>query len=435
MRLVLTIPDGWTVKQAPGDKFVAVLPGGNGSKPRAIITYGPMRPKPENARSWIESVAGSERGEGTSVAIGRHIDRETRDGWSMHLVEVEISDGANVVESRLCAFYTFMEHAAHAIARTGSLEAMGEKVQELDEILATGRPEWRQKVCLADLWDFEVGRGRARDRTALGRGPGTEPNERDQELATVSAAVRRGGILLGLERHAEALDALEEAIELDDGSEPARYFAGLALLGLDRKTEAIGRWREALELAPDSVDTHYNIGQACYELGDFEAALASFTRVTELAPDDFLARRKVIQCLYALDRFEEGFAERKRFREQWSRSRDPRAKVISEYVFDQFAGDGYMVHALETLRPRNPKIYALLIFQAVVSDDRPLSASVLVETSDKARAAGTPFVIGVEAGGEYKVVSLEKDLPHHKAMRREVLRLLDQAMTAADEAG
>lgn len=435
MRMALSIPDGWDVKQAPGNKVAAILPSDNGSKPRAIITYGPMRPKPDDANAWVQSVVGSERGEGTSVAIGRRSDRETRDGWSLHLVEAEVRDGAGaVLESRLCAFYSFMEHAAAAIARTGSAESMQDMGDALNEILDSGRPEWQQKVCLADLWDFELpGRPRASDRMASHRGEDAERTGRDEELATAAAALRRGGLLVGLERYEEALEALDRAIELDERSEPARYFAGIALVALDRKTEAIERWSEALELEPDSADTHYNIGQARYDLGEFEEALASFTRVTELDPDDFLALRKVIQCLYALDRFDQGFAERKRFREQWARSRDPRARVISEYVFDQFPGNGYVVHALETLRPKNPKIYTLLTFQATADDDTPMSAAVLVETSDKARAAGTPFVVGVELGGSFKVVSLEKDLPHHGAMREEVVRLLDEALAAKDD--
>ena len=112
---------------------------------------------------------------------------------------------------------------------------------------------------------------------------------------------------------------------------------------------------------------------------------------------------------------------------------DPRARFITEYVFDQFKGDGFWVHALETLRPRNPSMYPVLTFRAVEvhgHHDHPLPATVLVETSDQAKQAGTPFVLAVKAGPQYRVIGASKGLPPYAELKVDVLRLLTDALRA-----
>jgi len=240
------------------------------------------------------------------------------------------------------------------------------------------------------------------------RGPG-EPTERAG--ASSGEVVRSGGIPWH-----------------DGGTERV---VGCEYGDLDKHAEAITAWEKALGLSPDRVDTVYNLAQARFFLKEFEAALVGFQTVARLDPDDFMTTRKIAQCLYALERYDEGAAARVRFREQWSSTHDPRARFLTEYVFDQFQADGFWVHALETLRPRTPSVYVLLTFQAIEihgHHDHALPAAVTVETSDQAKQAGTPFVFGVKAGRQFRVVGMSKDLPPYPELKTEVVRLLAEAL-------
>src|SRR5262249_52354344 len=102
---------------------------------------------------------------------------------------------------------------------------------------------------------------------------------------------------------------------------------------------------------------------------------------------------------------------------------------LAEYVFDQFAADGFFVHAVETLRPNDPE---LLAFRAMTgpSHDIALPAAVVVETSEIARAAGTPYVIAVMTATGRRVVASRGTLPPYTQLKAEILPLLVEAVRA-----
>jgi hypothetical protein len=119
------------------------------------------------------------------------------------------------------------------------------------------------------------------------------------------------------------------------------------------------------------------------------------------------------------------------FRRAWETTTDPRARLVTEYVFDQLAGDGFWVHAVETLRPQDPALYPVLAFRAFHHEpERALPAAVVIETSEQAKSAGTPFVIAVIAGSVYRVIRAVAVLPPYAELRPEVLRLLGDALRA-----
>ncbi len=440
MHLDLGFPSAWVRKEAPGSRFVAVLPGATpDALPQAIVTYGPIELRPDEPKAWQEEVAASDTPRGARVRIGRTLDRQSSTGWPLRLIEVElarISDNS-IVEVRLCAFFTFFEHTAVVIARAGDRAALDAVTPTLLSLLATGVPNWTGATTpLAGLWDLpsrvvtEPMRVQP-DLAALS----AELEEIDQALAetvTVEGQVRRGRTLLLLKRPEEALTAFAAALALDDRHEAAHYFRGVAHGDLGQHGAAVEAWERAAQLVP-RADTYYNIGQARFFQKQPEAALAAFQRVLELEPHDFLTGRKIVQCLYALGRFEEGQAARMKVRSQWETTRDPRARFVSEYVFDQFDADGFSVHAIEVLKPAKPSIYTLLVFQAVAlhgHHDHPLPASVHVETSDEAQAAGTPFVVGLRTGDRFKVIGVSASLPPYPDTKREVVRVLREALTA-----
>jgi tetratricopeptide (TPR) repeat protein len=432
MNLSLPFPASWQIKHTSDGRVAAILPGPPGAElPDVVVTFAPLIVKPDDPRQWADQIARSDLPRGAVAKLGRSVDQTTHDGWPMRLVEAEVSIESRLIELRVCAMYTFLEHAVAVIVRAGNRERWQARSAELLELLAHGRPDWRaQPLCLADAWDLE--RPRAQQRTSVARA--SRPDFFEQELARLAAIetptaddhVLRGVTLLALSRSEDALAAARAAIAIAP-SERAHYLAGNALGAMGRHADAIVEWRAAREIEP-RVDTHYNLGQAHYLLGDHAEALASFRAAHALDPSDVMLERKIIQCLYALGQYDEGDAARAHLRRAWSASRDPRVQAQVEYVLDQFQGDGPRVHTVEPLRQRDPVLTTLLIFRAVTEQDQPIGVEVRVETSEHAKRAGTPFVIGVKARGQFKVVATLEALPPYPELRARAVELLAQVL-------
>ncbi len=442
MRLALSFSPAWVVKEAPDGQRVAVLPAttpGPGALPRAIITFGAIVLKPDEPREWQTRVAASDMAVGSRVRLGRTIEHTTATGWPLRMVEAMLlrGDTEEVLEVRLCAFYTFLEHAAVAIARAADAASLDAAGPELLAVLTSGRPDWSGATTwLAGLWDVPDTDTRALRRHRAPEDLAVALAAADAQLATTGTPalhVARGKLLLELKQPEDAVLAFTAAIAIDDGLEVAHYLHGVALGELDRHSDAIAAWQRAVAIAP-RADTHYNIAQALFFLRQFEPALTSFSAARRLDPGDFLTSRKEIQCLFALGRYEEGQAAQRNFRERWQATNDPRARFIDEYVFDQFEGEGFTVHATEVLRRASSSTYTMLVFQPVAihgHHDHALPATVTVETSEPAQAAGTPFVIGLRTGERYQVIGASAALPAYDEMKREVCRVLAAALQSA----
>ncbi len=416
MRLSLRFPPSWVLKYAPDEKVAAILPGER--LPQAVITYGPMQLVPDEPRPWQAQTLHSDLPPDSKVVVGRTVEVTTSTGWPLRIIEAEVrKTTTEVIEVRLCGFYSFLEHTAVVIVRTENrarMEALGDM---LLDILGSGRPDWSgdEATCLADLW------GSPPDAATAWTG-GEQP---------AMDHLRQGSQLLHDGDTTDALAELDRALELDPSLAHASFLRGVALGTLADHAGAIDAWTRSLELAPDRVDTLYNRGQARYRTKDFAGALEDFQRTVELAPQDVMVQRKVIQCLYALQRFSEGEAARAAFRETWAASTDPNVRRIHEYVFDQVAGPTFTMFVSETLRPRIPSMPTLLVMSAVdVRDDQDvaLPASVLIETSQQARAAGTPFVVCVRDATKTRVVSTLKQLPPYVELKETALTLLQDAL-------
>ena len=400
MRLALSFPPSlrWIHKEAPSNQRAAILPGE--PVPELVITYGPLLLRPDEPRAWMERTA-REAPPGARATLGRTIEGTTRAGWPLQLLEATISDAnGTLVEARVCAFYTFLEHAAVATVRaqnSARLEAHGATVRA---ILESGLPDWRANpASLVEAWDLVP---RRRRRAA-------PPVAIQDELRS-------------------ALDSVRAALALDPSSEAAHYAHGVVLGAAGQHAEAIEAWQRVLATSPADPDTHYNIGLAHYLLAHHADALAAFQRAHEHAPGDFFILCKLAQCFYALGRYDEGIAVREQIRASWASSADPRVRLVSEYVYDQFSEDGLRVHALESLREAGGPVRPLLAFRAIGSDELPLSITLVVETSEPARRAGTPFVLGLVAGRDYRGVGTLRELPAYPTLKAEVSRILGEAV-------
>jgi tetratricopeptide (TPR) repeat protein len=426
MRLSLSFGSPWQAEHGR-----ATLAG-------VVVSYGPIILQPDEPRRWIAQTLGLELPAGCRIVVGKNDEHKTSSEWPMRLVEAEVvAAGDRVVELRIAAFYSFMEHAAVALVRAVDRAVLERELSAIVAVLETGRPDWRgDPTCLVELWDLDVPAKTTRPHVDRAAADHLELERLLAEIPEQSATdqTRRGALLIELGRVDAALAAFSTAISLDPSLALAHYYRGVALGALDRHAEAVTAWQRSLELAPDRTDTLYNLGQAKYLMHDFAGALAAFEAVVRLEPDDVMVQRKVIQCLYALERHPEGEAARAAFRDAWAASADPRTRWVSEYVFDQLALDGHEIHVVETLRQTGPGAATLISFRLLRRHDgrEHTLATVAVETSELARAAGTPFVLSVTNAGRYRVVGAAPMLPPYAELEKEALRLLGETLSAAD---
>ncbi len=397
MRLQLDLSPYWEVKEAPNNQRIAVLR--IEQKPDVIITYGPMQIRPRRRAAWIQEEVGRRVPDGSRIEFSNFRDGTTSTGWPLSSVDVSIFDADNnLIEYRVCAFYTFMEHVATATAHTGTVDSFEANREEINRIFVSGMPDWQQIASIEAVWDIAP-------RTV--RQLPTELNE----------TIKSGLASLDEKKWADASATFKRACEDDATLEPAHFLAGVALGALGRHEESIAPFTKAIELNPKRIASHYNLALANFELGHFENALSGFRKALELDPKDFLTQRKVVQSLYALQRFDETGMERDKFRKMWSSSSDPRAQYIDEYVFDQFHAAGHRVFAIETLRKRTPSDQTLLKFRAIDTNGQPLGTEIAIETSRIAQEAGTPFLLTIVAKERYTVLEAFSEIPPYQALR------------------
>lgn len=364
MRIDLNFPRPWEIKDAPGGRRTALLPGGaSADRPDAVVSIGPLLIRPDDPKAWMAQCVASELPAGARVRRGKQLERKTQDGWPMQLSEAELLGPSDeVIECRICAFYFFMEHATFALVRTPDRTRMEQHGAAILQILHAGRPSWRtsEPLCLAEAWDLE---------------PRRSPPRAHLQLKGVSS----------------------------------------------------NRPTSALNDALGQLDGALAIGQALWSQKKFAAALDAFENALALEPNDLAILRKVIRCHYALGNIEDGVAMRRHFRAQVAAGVDPRARLLTEYVYDQFAGDGFFVQALETLQAADAA-YVVLTFRAVDFRDQPLPAAFLVETGELARSAGTPYVFGVQSRAGLKILGTAKQLPAYPELKAKALELLSAAL-------
>lgn len=409
MQLVLDFPPTWQLKDGPDGQRLAVLPGP--SLPFAIATWSPLVLRPLDSAVLLAQSSRGGLAIAASVRLGRTLEHTTRAGWPFTTLDAEVlADDGRLLECRLCVLFTFLEHAAVVVVRTPSREERARLESEVLAILASGRPAWQQHASLAEQLD-------------LGPLPSSSPD-------TAPPPLQQAHQLLDAGQPRPALEILEAVVAADPSLSTAHDLIGVALGRLGEHEAAAAAWERALSLAPDRVGARYNLGQARFLCGDFAAALTAFQRVVDLVPTDFRALRKVVQCLFALERYDDAHAARAELRRRWLASPDPGARMIHEYVFDQFAGPGFRIHAFETLEPRDPSMYPMFAFRAVDTNDHPLPYAVLVETGEEAKRAGTPYVLGVERRGVLQVLATVGELPDYPELKRWVLATMKNDASA-----
>lgn len=449
MKLALSIPDDWEIKYGPKGQQLALRKTA-GSTPDAILTFGELILLPDEQRSWIEHTVRSELPTGATVKVVQSSEGKTETGWPMRLVEVEVfaPKSDQHLEIRLCAFYAFLEHAAVVIARTPSRARMDAQRELLLSVLRSGRPAWMragQPNSLSGFWNIGLDRETpsadpgavASQKEAQGPSSGNREAEWLAALAEVDAAlmqdktparlVSRGRLCAMLKRWDEAVSAYRDAVSLGDSTADTQRLLGDALGRLGRDAEASAAWQAALAANPDDIDSLYNLALAQYHKREYAQALGNWQRVFALDPKDFLTLRKIVQAQYALGQTDEAEKTRATLVKLWQASEDPRAKLLQEYVLDQFQIGPYTVHALETVRPRNPGFYSIYSFRLFDSHGHAVPFEVVIETSDYARQTGVPYVLGMKKDGQYKALATSAQLPSYPEIKASVSKLIQDA--------
>jgi tetratricopeptide (TPR) repeat protein len=446
VRLTIEIPATWSRSpdRRPGEEEVSIL--GNGLAPDTRIMWGPLILLPDEQRAWIDAAIRRDIPDGAEVQIVSENVGETTTGWPVRMVEVTVHPAARAPanEWRLVAFYAFFEHAAIAWSRASDEARYRAHRDTIRAVLLGATPDWSgEPACLTELWDV-VTRSAPRQsldpQRALVSPRGASPPEtsaavRDRlaelELAASPSPghhVARAYLLRRLGEHDAEMAAFRSALALDASYGDAHDGLAAALAESGHHRDAIAAWEAAAAADLTNADPLFNAGIAWFRLGDYARALAAWQRALERAPREFWITRKLIQAHHALGQLEAAARARAALLEIWETSPDPAVRMQDEYVFAQVSVGEFVVHAFETLRPRDPSSYPLYTFRVVDAGPQTPPIRVALETSEYAKKRGAPYVLSVFDGTTYRAVGTYARLPPYGELEKTVVTLIEAAL-------
>lgn len=100
----------------------------------------------------------------------------------------------------------------------------------------------------------------------------------------VKSRLNLGRVLIESNRHADALDQIHAAIDLDPALSEGYRLLGRAYDGLGRRDDAVWAYKQAIVLNGRDVWALNNLGTVLIREGRFEEALGPLARVVELEP-------------------------------------------------------------------------------------------------------------------------------------------------------
>ena len=217
----------------------------------------------------------------------QRIDRAAQSGWLKRLDPAALGR-ALAPRKRNLAYMTvwaglfvtiqLMTGSQVTLARGDSLKAQG----RLDEAIvryrefASSEPadfDGQRKLAAALL---EAGRP-ADALPALQRAVDLRPND-------AAAHYNLGYDLLQLREFDQAQDHFRQALRLDAGYAAAQYGLGLALWAGGRHAESVQSFREAVSRWPSSAEAHYNLGAVLERDSQPDEAVGQYTKAVELNP-------------------------------------------------------------------------------------------------------------------------------------------------------
>ncbi|MDO8461372.1 MAG: tetratricopeptide repeat protein, partial [Deltaproteobacteria bacterium] len=107
--------------------------------------------------------------------------------------------------------------------------------------------------------------------------------------------------LIRLGHYQQAIDQLNQILEMDPENEQARFLRGLAYQNMEDFPSAIRDYEAILKKNPKSAKANYNLGMIfAHKLEDLDRAIAYFDRFLSLDPDHTQAR-SVAATMRAMD--------------------------------------------------------------------------------------------------------------------------------------
>ena len=120
-----------------------------------------------------------------------------------------------------------------------------------------------------------------------------------------AAFFNRGNVLAQMERHEEALDAFEKALQLDARNADVLNNCGNVLAKLNRHEEALARFAQALSLRPDHLDALTNRGNALKKLERYDEAIHHYELAIARAPGSVTAQVNLANTFQRLNWYDE----------------------------------------------------------------------------------------------------------------------------------
>lgn len=127
------------------------------------------------------------------------------------------------------------------------------------------------------------------------------------EGATYNNLVERGNILTGLEKHEEALEEFNRALDLDKDQIVAWFGSGYNYMRLSQYDEAIKAYDKVIDLGLDIPSVWWLRGRCLQELGHHEQAVQFFKKVIEQDPTDKDGWVSLGESLYELNKYLESY--------------------------------------------------------------------------------------------------------------------------------
>ncbi len=190
------------------------------------------------------------------------------------------------------------------------------RLQILDDAIAKARVEGREQELLdvleekatatdsADDW-YELAYAQSNQRNLLKASILSCDRSLNRNAKELRTLILKGRVLAKLDRHEEAIDYYDRAIELDPMDEYTWTCRGNALYWMKRFEEALQCFQQALEIDPKYEYAWVCKGDALSRMKQFEEALQCFQQALEIDPQDRYAWTCKGNALFWMKRLEE----------------------------------------------------------------------------------------------------------------------------------
>ncbi|MEN8134368.1 MAG: tetratricopeptide repeat protein [Thermodesulfobacteriota bacterium] len=111
----------------------------------------------------------------------------------------------------------------------------------------------------------------------------SQPSSDQEEQART--LVDQGNVLLGAEKHEEALKLYQKALSVYPEYARAHYNIGVVLQKTGRKEDALSSYQKVLAITPDDVEAYVNMGVLLNSLDNIEEAAICYRKALAIKPD------------------------------------------------------------------------------------------------------------------------------------------------------